>query len=885
MTQPATPTTSGPPSPSDADLIEASRAGDTNAYATLYQRHASSAHAFARHLMRGHAEADDAVAEAFARVLDQIRGGGGPRDAFRPYLLMTVRNVAYDRFRAEQRQVSSGDLTEYDPGEPFEDPAVSGLERRIVARAYYSLPERWRAILWHTAVEGARPAEIAELLGVTANGAAALAYRAREGLRQAYLQMHLTGVVRQECRPVVARLGAYVRGGLTKREAAGVEAHLEGCADCKAMYAELTDVNSSLRSVLGPLVLGSAFLAGKGGLLGWFAGRVTWFRHAPKHQQAAVAAAGVVTAVAMAGLAFGLTASSGPAVHHPASASRSAPAPPPVTVPRATVPRTHRTAPHGPAPRQSAPHRAPAAVRRPSVTPLTAHPAPRRPTAHRSKPSPPAQLAASINPVGTLLRGGTGIVTFTVANTGHTVAKNVVASIALPSGVTEVAGGSLGMAVPSVQAPGGWSCRPTAAGVDCSHGPLAPGQTATSYLRVAVSPSASTTADLSIRANAGGRPVTAHAKVGVAASGLPARYAAQGRFSVVVEYGSFPRCHPASAITIGLHGTVQWAGLYWAWAGPSTAVPITLRGPGTRVAQLSSSDVGTQNAGRWQVHQAFEDVSGLVTSGGGWTATVRPAAKTRYLGWALVVVTSHRSGPAGQVMVLDGTHAIVPSGAAFSVPIAGLVPSDQAARVRVVTWQVPYGPATAMFTEPPASAHSVTFAPGSGSYVAGVLAVTVPPDTEEYSERQSGTRDFTTLEGLRPDSLPSMVAADLGNKNPGNTGSGNSRAEGKDGVAWIAARCSLTRAMSLPTARWPCTGRAAVSRSRGITAACCSFSRASRENVRISRCCVATGTKRRSKDAGRATTTHSRTCRVSNSGSRRCARGAGKASKARSTGT
>jgi len=355
MAQPATPTTSESLPPSDAELIAASRSGDTSAYATLYQRHAASALSLARHLMRGHAEADDAVAEAFARVLSQLRGGGGPDGAFRPYLLTTVRRVAYDRFRAEQRQVSSGDLSEYDPGEPFVDPAVAGLERRIIARAYSSLPERWRAILWHTAVEGARPAEIAELLGVTPNGAAALAYRAREGLRQAYLQMHLTGVVRQECRPVVARLAAYVRGGLSKREASGVEAHLDGCADCEAMYAELADVNSSLQSVLGPIVLGSAFAAAKGGLLGWFTGRVLWFRHAPKHQQAATAGAAVVAVALAAGLAYGLTGANGtPAARHRALPASALPAPaqpaPPPPARTAHHPATRHPAAPGPAP-------------------------------------------------------------------------------------------------------------------------------------------------------------------------------------------------------------------------------------------------------------------------------------------------------------------------------------------------------------------------------------------------------------------------------------------------------------------------------------------------------------------------------------------------------
>jgi hypothetical protein len=73
----------------------------------------------------------------------------------------------------------------FDPGVPFADPAAADLERTMIARAFASLPQRWQAVLWHTEIEGARPAEVATLLGLTANGVAALACRAREGLRQA----------------------------------------------------------------------------------------------------------------------------------------------------------------------------------------------------------------------------------------------------------------------------------------------------------------------------------------------------------------------------------------------------------------------------------------------------------------------------------------------------------------------------------------------------------------------------------------------------------------------------------------------------------------------------------------------------------------------------
>jgi RNA polymerase sigma factor (sigma-70 family) len=265
--------------PGDADLIVASRAGDAAAYDTLYRRHVAAAHSLARQLVRNGAEADDVVAETFAKILDLLHRGGGPDDAFRPYLLTAVRRSAYDRHRAERRQLVTDEMETFDRGVPFADPAVADLERTMIARAFASLPERWQAVLWHTEIEGARPADVAPLLGLTANGVAALAYRAREGLRQAYLQMHLSGAVRDECRPVAAKLGAYVRGGLAKREAAVVGAHLDQCAECRRVFAELGDVNVALKGIVAPIVLGPAAVAylaspaGKGPAGAWIAGR------------------------------------------------------------------------------------------------------------------------------------------------------------------------------------------------------------------------------------------------------------------------------------------------------------------------------------------------------------------------------------------------------------------------------------------------------------------------------------------------------------------------------------------------------------------------------------------------------------------------------------
>lgn len=240
---------------SDTELITAVRAGRLKEYGVLYSRHRSAAYNLARQLARSDMEADDLVSEAFAKVLDTVHRGHGPDSAFRAYLLTALRHIAYDKTRRARKLELTEDVETTVVGtasaetvtEPFQDTAVDGLERSMAARAFALLPERWQAVLWHTEIEDQPPAEVAPLLGLTANGVSALAYRAREGLRQAYLQVHLAESAAERCRATVDRLGAWTRGGLSKRETSQVEAHLDECERCPALATELAEVNGALR--------------------------------------------------------------------------------------------------------------------------------------------------------------------------------------------------------------------------------------------------------------------------------------------------------------------------------------------------------------------------------------------------------------------------------------------------------------------------------------------------------------------------------------------------------------------------------------------------------------------------------------------------------------
>jgi RNA polymerase sigma factor (sigma-70 family) len=232
-----------PGSETDTDLVAAVRAGDTAAYGTLYERHSAATRQLAHALTRDPADVDDLVAETFTKVLATLRAGRGPIVAFRAYLHTTLRHVSYHRARRDRRLEFTDDLTRYDEGEPFQDPALARLERTYAARAFRQLPARWRAVLWHTEVEGASPAEIAPMLGMTPNAVAVLAHRAREGLRRLYLQQHVAIADHPECRWAGEHLGGHVRDRLATRDAARMRAHLAWCAECRSRLAEVSEVD------------------------------------------------------------------------------------------------------------------------------------------------------------------------------------------------------------------------------------------------------------------------------------------------------------------------------------------------------------------------------------------------------------------------------------------------------------------------------------------------------------------------------------------------------------------------------------------------------------------------------------------------------------------
>lgn len=346
----------------DADLIAAVRSGDRSAFAILWQRHGDAGRNLARVTTRTF-DADDLVSEAYLKILAAITAGKGPTGPFRPYLFVTIRNLAVSWAR-KQRETDLDDANDVPDPRATDTDVLAQLDAGLTLRAFRTLPERWQEVLWFTEVDGLSATQVAERLGLTANTAAVLAFRAREGLRQAWIQAHIdTASASEPHRWALSQIGKNARGALSKRHKARFEAHLADCPACTVIAADAVDTSRRFTSAVVPLAVAvlaattlPAFLATRDPADPHTphidASAATSLRLTHRTRATVITTAAAVVALTGAAIGYTLTPTAEP-VNQTATPPTSEPAP---TGPSSTTPPTAQPSPQTPAaPDEAAP--------------------------------------------------------------------------------------------------------------------------------------------------------------------------------------------------------------------------------------------------------------------------------------------------------------------------------------------------------------------------------------------------------------------------------------------------------------------------------------------------------------------------------------------------
>jgi RNA polymerase sigma-70 factor (ECF subfamily) len=171
----------------DAALMLALRAGDGAAFEALFSRWAAPLLRYLERMLRDAAAAEELVQEVFLRV-HGARHRYQPQARFSTWLYRIATNLALNELRRPSRREPHASLDERGlPALASHEPEVEEVldARRISARVEHELgqlPERQRAALLLTAVEGLSYAEVAGALEISESAVKALVHRARSAL-------------------------------------------------------------------------------------------------------------------------------------------------------------------------------------------------------------------------------------------------------------------------------------------------------------------------------------------------------------------------------------------------------------------------------------------------------------------------------------------------------------------------------------------------------------------------------------------------------------------------------------------------------------------------------------------------------------------------------
>jgi len=112
---------------SDEDIMSSVSAGDTHAFAELYDRHAARLFGLVIHIMGTREHAEDVLQEAFIKAWRSARSYDATRSSPGVWLQMITRSTAIDWLRQQRRTPVAASLTNRVSGEistSFVDPST-----------------------------------------------------------------------------------------------------------------------------------------------------------------------------------------------------------------------------------------------------------------------------------------------------------------------------------------------------------------------------------------------------------------------------------------------------------------------------------------------------------------------------------------------------------------------------------------------------------------------------------------------------------------------------------------------------------------------------------------------------------------------------------------
>lgn len=174
----------------DDDLVWRVRAGETQAFATLVERHKRQVHALAYRMLGSAADAEDAAQETFVRAYTRL-ATYNPDGRFSSWLLAIASHWCIDCLRARGRRGTTVALGRVPESDRFisqydgpEDSALRSAGRDEMHALLAQLPPQYRLVLTLRYYHELSYNEIAAALGTPVSTVRMRLFRARATLQQ-----------------------------------------------------------------------------------------------------------------------------------------------------------------------------------------------------------------------------------------------------------------------------------------------------------------------------------------------------------------------------------------------------------------------------------------------------------------------------------------------------------------------------------------------------------------------------------------------------------------------------------------------------------------------------------------------------------------------------
>ncbi len=259
------------PNDDEGALLDAARAGDTNALSVLLERYQPRVLRFGLRMCRNFDDAQDIVQDTLltaARSMRQFRGQSSLSTWLytiaRSYCIKKHRRSKFAPEHEESLDDTSSPVAQQLPS-AGKSPEEAAMDRELEAalfKAIQNLEPMYKEVLVLRDVEGLSAAEVSQVVGASVGAVKSRLHRARAAVRDTlvpFLEPQRAAAPpspagKPDCPDVIEMFSRFLEGEITDELCRSLQAHVDGCARCQQKCHSLQQVVQMCRTERLPTV-------------------------------------------------------------------------------------------------------------------------------------------------------------------------------------------------------------------------------------------------------------------------------------------------------------------------------------------------------------------------------------------------------------------------------------------------------------------------------------------------------------------------------------------------------------------------------------------------------------------------------------------------------